>query len=98
MITPSFTTLAAAAAAFAGLATANPIEARAPTGNFKDIMIKGHNWYRGEHSAGPMHWDDGAAANANNMVQACKFEHQVNTPCTHIIPFPTSGKDANGER
>lgn len=81
MIAPSITTLAAAAAALVGVATAGPIEARAPTGNFKDVMIKGHNWYRGEHAAGPLHWDDGAAANANAWVQNCKFEHQVCSPC-----------------
>lgn len=77
MITPSFTTLAAVGTALAGVASSSPVEARAPTGNFKDVMIKGHNWYRDQHAAAALRWDDGAAANAANWVKNCKFEHQV---------------------
>lgn len=98
MIAPSFPLLAAAAGAFAGVALAGPIEARAPTGNFKDIMIKGHNWYRSEHAAGPLRWDDGAAANANAWVQNCKFEHQVSKQPAPLPAVPSlfpSSQNAN---
>lgn len=70
--------------ALAGSAVATPLEPRGPpSGDFKAIMIKGHDWYRSQHQADNLKWNDEAAKNAQSWVNNCKFEHQVcNTLCT----------------
>lgn len=79
MAVTSFTALTAAVVA--SVAAASPIKARDPMDDFQNVMINGHNWYRGEHAATALTWDDDAASNAAAWVNNCVFEHQVSYLC-----------------
>ena len=70
----------AAIVACAAVAAATPVtlEAREHD-DFKKEMLAAHNWYRGQHSAAPLKWDDGLAKNALNWAKRCSENprHQV---------------------
>ncbi len=57
---------------------AHEIEAREHE-DFKDQMIAAHNWYRDQHSAQPLQWDEGQALNAQAWASKCSKDprHQV---------------------
>ncbi|CEJ82075.1 hypothetical protein VHEMI02166 [[Torrubiella] hemipterigena] len=72
----------AAAALFAGSAVATPKPAastpkpiEAPNGNFTDEMLKGHHFYRSQHSAKDLKWSTKLAGLAQKKINSCKFEH-----------------------
>ncbi|KAH8647614.1 CAP domain-containing protein [Tricladium varicosporioides] len=42
---------------------------------FKRDMLAGQNWYRDQHGASPLVWNDSIAAYAQNWANACNFKH-----------------------
>ncbi|KAH6665993.1 CAP domain-containing protein [Halenospora varia] len=42
---------------------------------FKRDMLAGQNWYRDQHGAIPLVWNDTIAAYAQNWANACNFKH-----------------------
>lgn len=63
----------------AAVASASPVvQARqTPSGDFRQQMLDSHNYYRSQHDAGDLTWNDDAARNAQNWVNQCNFNHQV---------------------
>ena len=45
--------------------------------DFKSSMLKAHNFYRGEHNASNLSWNDTSAEYASNWANACVFKHSV---------------------
>lgn len=73
--------LAAVASASPVSVEARDIEAREHD-DFKNQMIAAHNWYRGQHSAAPLQWDNNLANNAHAWAAKCSENprHQVRLP------------------
>ncbi|KID86053.1 Allergen V5/Tpx-1-related protein [Metarhizium guizhouense ARSEF 977] len=57
-----------------GMAMAAPTEKR-QSGDFKGEMLAAHNFFRSQHGADPLTWDDGLANKAQKWAQGCKFQH-----------------------
>ncbi|TQS33013.1 hypothetical protein Golomagni_06658 [Golovinomyces magnicellulatus] len=45
-------------------------------GNFRNDILAATNWYRHQHGAKPLKWNDKAAASAANWAKQCKWQHQ----------------------
>lgn len=63
---------------FAAVASATPVamEAR-QSGDFRQEMLDAHNFFRAQHGANPVSWNDDAAAVAQNWANQCRWQHQV---------------------
>lgn len=64
--------------ALARVATATPVSLEAREhDDFKQQTLAAHNWYRSQHGAAPLEWDDDLENNARNWAQQCVQNHQV---------------------
>ncbi|OAA76027.1 CAP domain protein [Akanthomyces lecanii RCEF 1005] len=78
----------AAVLALAAVASASPVSVEARDiearehDDFKNQMLAAHNWYRGQHSAAPLQWDNNLANNAHAWAARCSENprHQPNDP------------------
>lgn len=73
--------------ALAAVATADSVKLerreldRREHDDFRSQMLGSHNWYRAQHSAGPLQWNDGLANDATNWARACS-ENPRHSVCT----------------
>lgn len=63
-----------AGAMLAGSVAASPAIS-APKGNFTDEMLKGHHFYRAQHSAKDVKWNTTLAKLAQTKINTCVFDH-----------------------
>lgn len=49
---------------------------------FQRAILETHNFYRREHNASALAWNNTSAAYAADWAEACEFEHSV---CTYIL-------------
>lgn len=49
--------------------------------SFQDAVLNSTNYYRSQHQANPLRWDDSLASYAQDYAQKCVFEHSVCHPC-----------------
>lgn len=45
--------------------------------SFQNAVLDSTNYYRGQHQANPLRWDDSLASYAQDYAQKCVFEHSV---------------------
>jgi len=45
--------------------------------SLQDAVLNSTNYYRAQHQANPLRWDDSLASYAQNHAQQCLFEHSV---------------------
>ncbi|KAM3510873.1 hypothetical protein MY11210_005476 [Beauveria gryllotalpidicola] len=59
--------------------------------DFKSQMLAAHNWYRAQHSAAPLEWDDDLASNALAWASKCSENprHQPGHPHGENIAWGT---------
>lgn len=71
----------------AALASATPVamEAR-QSGDFRQEMLDAHNFFRAQHGANPVSWNDDAANVAQNWANQCQWQHQVSSFFMHWQP------------
>lgn len=65
--------------AVAGLAMAvqaNPISLQ-ERDDFQSSILDVHNWYRAQHGAPPLYWDQDSANVAQGWANQCDFNHNV---------------------
>lgn len=83
MLADVFSKAAVLALAAVGSATPVSVESRdieaREHDDFRKEMLAAHNWYRGQHSAAPLAWDDNLAGNAHAWAAKCSENprHQV---------------------
>lgn len=64
--------------ALAGSTGATPIDLNArDSSSFNNEMLAAHNYYRAQHGASPLRWNNQLANNAQNWANRCRFGHQV---------------------
>lgn len=68
-----------------GMAMAAPAK-REPSGDFKGQMLDAHNFFRKQHSADPLVWDDKLATKALNWAKGCQWGHSVSWRRQFPIP------------
>ncbi|OAQ68639.1 extracellular SCP domain-containing protein Pry1 [Pochonia chlamydosporia 170] len=62
--------------AVSGIVAAAPTELEArQSGNFKAEMIEAHNFFRGQHSAQPLTWNENLANKAQSWANTCNWSH-----------------------
>ncbi|ATY63849.1 Allergen V5 Tpx-1-related [Cordyceps militaris] len=54
-----------------------PPETGAPSGSYQDTVVKYHNAYRKDHSAGELAWDATLAGYAKATAEKCHFAHDM---------------------
>lgn len=73
--------LTASALALATTSVASPVPELEPRvfENFRKQMLDAQNWYRDQHGAAPLTWNDNLAQNAKNWASKCSTDprHQV---------------------
>ncbi|KAJ4150208.1 hypothetical protein LMH87_010967 [Akanthomyces muscarius] len=74
MSTNVLTKAAVLALAAIGSVSAAPLEVRAHE-DFQEMMLKTTNWYRSQHGAEPVSWDQGLADYAVNYANTCAKGH-----------------------
>ncbi|KAJ6783794.1 hypothetical protein PWT90_04397 [Aphanocladium album] len=58
--------------ALAAMAAASPVQLEAREhDDFRNEVLAAHNWYRSQHSAAPLNWDEGLANYALNWARQC---------------------------
>lgn len=78
--------------AITGMATASPVEIEErQSGDFKGEMISAHNFFRGQHGATPLTWNNDLANKAQNWANTCNWSHDVSNP----LPSPLPMKNPN---
>ena len=74
--------------ALAAASVASPVPELEPRKfeNFKKQMLDAQNWYRGQHGAAPLTWNDNLARNAKDWASKCSTNprHQVRTDLTWL--------------
>lgn len=73
--TMKYTTFAASAMMLA-VAVASPT---ARSDDFKSEMLASHNYFRGQHSANPLGWDNNLAQASQTWANTCNFYHDVSS-------------------
>ncbi|KAG6006859.1 hypothetical protein E4U21_006666 [Claviceps maximensis] len=48
---------------------------RADSTDFKSQMLASHNYFRGQHSANPLAWDNSLASSSQTWANTCNFSH-----------------------
>ncbi|OAA52866.1 CAP domain protein [Cordyceps fumosorosea ARSEF 2679] len=73
-----------------------PKEKPAPGGDFKKQILDAQNWYRAQHSAPPLEWDDKLAQNAQAWASKCSENprHQPSQPHGENIAWGTGERQA----
>ncbi|OAQ96839.1 hypothetical protein LLEC1_03878 [Akanthomyces lecanii] len=74
MPTNVLTKAAVLAIAAVGSISAAPLEVRGPE-DFQEMMLQTTNWYRSQHSAEPVSWDQDLADYATNHANTCTNGH-----------------------
>lgn len=54
--------------------------------DFQSAMIAAHNFYRSEHNASALTWNDTSAKYAANWASKCNFKHSVSFPYS-LLPL-----------
>ncbi|KAG5922032.1 hypothetical protein E4U42_005624 [Claviceps africana] len=67
-------TLLSAILTMLAITTASPVERATPT-DFKSQMLASHNYFRDQHSANPLTWDNSLAASSQTWANTCNFSH-----------------------
>ena len=84
MSTNALTKAAVLALAAIGSVSAAPLDVRAHE-DFQEMMLQTTNWYRSQHGAEPVSWDQGLADYAVNYANACAKGHSVRNVLTAIL-------------
>ncbi|EGX88927.1 secretion pathway protein Sls2/Rcy1, putative [Cordyceps militaris CM01] len=81
----------AAILALATAASASPVSVEGS--DFKKQTLDAHNWYRHQHSAAPLVWDDKLASNAESWASQCSSDprHQPDNDHGENIAWGTVG-------
>ena len=66
-------------AALLGAATSSPVGGKRED-SFQNEMIASHNYFRAQHSADDLVWDENIAQDAQNWANTCNFYHDVSNP------------------
>lgn len=82
-VAPSFTVAvdSTSESASSPVATSVVPSGSSPNNPFKDDMLKGHNFYRAQHSTSDLIWDEVVAASAQAKADKCVFAHDVRNRC-----------------
>lgn len=55
--------------------------------SFQDAVLNSTNYYRAQHQASPLQWDDSLASYAQDYAKKCVFEHSVRSRLSfHLTP------------
>jgi hypothetical protein len=65
--------------------------------DFQSAMLIAHNFYRGEHNASNLSWNDTSATYASNWAKPCVFKHSVSPFYSPIISASTLFVKIEGE-
>lgn len=76
MFAKTITKRAIQALVLVGAASTAPLVSR-DRDDFNEKMLEVTNWYRAQHGANPVSWDDGLADYATNYAKTCPMGHSV---------------------
>jgi len=57
---------------------------------FEKDMLEAHNFYRGQHNASSLSWNDTSAKVAEGWSEGCEFEHSVRFSSSFPSFLPSS--------
>ncbi len=82
MFTNVLTKATVLALAAIGSSSATPLEAR---NDFSEKMLEATNWWRAQHGANPVSWDQSLADAATDWANQCQMRHSVRSSHTFTL-------------